>query len=304
LGGLFAEHMLAAGHELNLMWHKHPPHRKLAVHPNARLVQADMGDPVSLPPAFEGVDAAVHLAGKLFAPRPNRFLAQTNVGYMENLARAAIASGLDRLVFVSFPQVEGPSTPEHPAMGRLDGRPVSLHARTRLRAERRLFSLLEASQVEPVVVRSGVVYGPGVKLVEAAHRLMSLHLMAIWPEPTWYHFIALEDFLRGLQAAVTLPGLRGTTPLGDDHPMSIQAFLDRLADHWGLRRPWRLPAFVFAGTAALVELAALVLHVPAPLTRDIIRLGHVNHAMDTRQMKAKLLPELRYPSLDEGLVTL
>jgi len=38
LGGLFAEHMLAAGHELNLMWHKHPPHRKLAVHPNARLV--------------------------------------------------------------------------------------------------------------------------------------------------------------------------------------------------------------------------------------------------------------------------
>lgn len=304
LGGLFAEHMLAAGFEVRLMWHQHPPAARLGEHRNAHLVQADMGDLASLAPALDGVDVAVHLAGRLFAPRPSRFLAHTNIGYTENLARAAAASGLGRLVFVSFPQVQGPSTPEHPATGRLDGEPISLHARTRLRAEQRLFSLLEHTQVEPVIVRSGAVYGPGVKLIETAHKLMSLGLMAVWTEPTWYHFIALVDFLRGLQAAVSLPNLRGVYPLGDDCPMRLQVFLDRLADHWGVRRPWRLPLFVFTGLAAVVELAALATHTPAPLTRDIIRLGRVDHSMDTRRMKSSLLPDLCYPSLDEGLSTL
>ncbi len=301
LGGLLSQHLLAKGYELNLMWHRHRPPRQLADHPGVFLTQADLGDPASLSPALQGADVAVHLAGMLFAPRPAKFLAETNIGYMENLVRAAARSDVARLVFVSFPQVEGPSTPAHPAMGGLDGRPVSVHAQTRLAAERQLFSMTEGTRVEPVVVRSGVVYGPGVKLIEAARWLLAKRLMAIWPSPTWYHFIALADFLRGLEAAVFRPGLHGIYPLGDDCPLPLQTFLDRLADHWGFRRPWRLPPWAFGTAAAWVELAALVLRTPAPLTRDILALAHVDHAMDTSRMKTELLPELEVPRLEDGL---
>ncbi len=185
----------------------------------------------------------------------------------------------------------------------MDGR-LAITRRRGLEAEQHLFSSTVGTSVVPVVVRSGAVYGREVKLIRAARRLMRLKLMAVWPGPTWYHFIALEDFLRGLEAAIRLPGLRGVYPLGDDRPLPLQAFADRLADHWGFHRPWRLPPFAFESAATLVELAALAFGSPAPLTRDIIKLGRVDHAMDTRRMKADLLPDLVYPSLDQGIALL
>jgi nucleoside-diphosphate-sugar epimerase len=304
LGGLLASHLLEAGYDLTLMWHRHLPDSALCKHPSASPVQADLEKPASLAPALRNADVVVHLAGRLFAPRPARFLGQTNVGYMERLVEAAVASGSRRLVFVSFPQVEGASTPEQPGQGALDGQPVSIHARTRLEAEQRLFALAEGTGLEPVVVRSGEVYGRGVKLIEAARKLMRLGLMSVWPGPTWYHLIALPDFLRGVEAAAVRPGLGGVYPLGDDRPLTLQAGLDRLAEHWGYRRPWRFPPSWFMAAARWVELAALLVRAPAPLTQDLIRLAQVDHCMDTARMKSDLLPELDYPGLEQGLVNL
>jgi nucleoside-diphosphate-sugar epimerase len=286
------------------MWHHSPPSAVLADARGARLVQADLGDEASLVGALKGAEVAIHMAGRLFAPRAPRFLPVTNVVYMDNLVRAAVGSGLSRLVFVSFPQVEGPSSPKRPSLGRLEGRPVSEHARTRLEAERRLFTLTEGTPLVPVVIRSGVVYGRKVKLIEAARRLMALRLLAVWRSPTWFHFIALPDFVRGLEAALTKPGLHGIYPLGDDLPITLQSFLDRTADWWGYPRPWRLPVLALDMAALTVESLAVILHSPAPLTRDILRLARVNHAMDTTRMKAELDLSLEFPTLKEGLAIL
>jgi hypothetical protein len=148
------------------------------------------------------------------------------------------------------------------------------------------------------------VYGPEVKLVRAAKRLMSLGLLAVWPRPTWYHLISSTDFVRGLANAIRLPGLSGIYPLGDDRPIRLQALLDELAEHWGFRRAWHLPAAAFSAAAWAVESAAWAAHTPAPLTRDIVRLAQVDHAMDTHKMKAELLPDLVYPNIEQGLTTL
>ena len=43
------------------------------------------------------------------------------------------------MILVSFPQIEGPTSFEQPATGRLDRTPISVHAQTRLEEERRLF---------------------------------------------------------------------------------------------------------------------------------------------------------------------
>ena len=54
----------------------------------------------------------------------------------------------------------------------------------------------------------------------------------------------------------------------------------------------------------LSDQAVFSFGTPAPLTRDVIKLGQVDHVMDTRRMKAELLTQLVYPSVQLGLAHL
>ncbi len=115
-----------------------------------------------------GADTVVHFAGMRFAPRPERFLPTTNTEWFANLVEACLAEGVHRVVLISFPHVEGPTTPDHPATGRLNGAPISAHARTRLEEERLLLGRTEGTSMEPVVLRVGMVYGTGILMPDAA----------------------------------------------------------------------------------------------------------------------------------------
>jgi nucleoside-diphosphate-sugar epimerase len=106
-------------------------------------VQADLGDPSTIVPSVAGIDVVVHVAGVLFAPRPERVLPISNGRWFANLLDAALAAGVRKIVLASFPQVEGPTTVDRPATGRLDREPVSVHARKRLEAERLLMARAE-----------------------------------------------------------------------------------------------------------------------------------------------------------------
>ncbi len=301
LGGRLARHLLDSGLSLRLMFHRRRLAEDLRRDPRAEASQADLGDPASLTAAFQRVDCVVHLAGVLFAPRPERFLPRTNTAFAQNAIEASVQAGVRRFVLISFPHVEGPTTPEHPATGRMDADPVSVHARTRLAAERFLFTACEGAAMEPVVLRAGTIYGRGVLMIEAARWLMTRRLLGVWSTLTWYHWLALPDFLSAVEAAVLRPSLRGVIGLGDERPVYLQDFLDLAADRWGVARPWRAPAPMFFLAAGLVELYAALFRTAAPLTRDFIRIGMVPHVIDTHRMRAELLPRLAYPTLDEGL---
>jgi hypothetical protein len=105
------------------------------------------------------------------------------------------ASG--KVILVCFPQVEGPTTFERPATGRLDRKPVSVHAITRLEEERLLMSRTQSTQTVPAVLRLGLVYGRGVLLIEAARRLARRRLLCVWRERTLLQLIAVPDYVRG-----------------------------------------------------------------------------------------------------------
>lgn len=304
LGGFLARHLADRGLELNLMIHRRPLPPDLGEHPRVRVYRADLADPETLRPACGDSEVVIHFAGRLFAPRPERFLPITNAVYVRNLVTAALDAGVRRFVIVGFPHVEGETTPRARAAGRLDGNPSSIHARTRLAAENYLFEACRGQAMVPVVLRSGLVYGRGVLMVEAARRLMKNGLLPVWPGPTWTHPISLDDFLACAEAAMTRPGISGVYNLGDDEPITLQRFLDLLADHWGYRRPIRLPAWTFYAAASAVEAYALLLRTLSPLTRDFIRIGMASYVSDTTRMRNELLPELRHPSFAEGLRTL
>ena len=304
LGGMLARHLLPSGLALRLMWHRRPLASDLLGSRNVTAVQADLRDPATLGPTLSGVDTVVHFAGVLFAPRPERFLPETNTRWFDHLVTAALDARVGRLILVSFPHVEGPTSRDEPATGRLDREPVSIHARTRLAEERLLFERTKGTATTPVVLRPGMVYGRGVLMIEAARWLAAHRLLAVWRDPTWIQLISTPDFLRATEAAIVRPETHGVYHLGDEQPVSLQQFLDVACGEWSCPRPLRLPSWTIMTAASLCELAALVARTRSPLTRDFIRIGRVSYWGDTRRMREELLPTLLHPTLESGRKTL
>jgi nucleoside-diphosphate-sugar epimerase len=301
LGSSLAKHLLPSGHALRLMAHQRPIPLELLDHPQVSQIWADLAEPDTLDEACRGIEAVVHFAGVLFRPRPEGFLPRTNTRFAASLVQACLRAGVRRFVLVSFPHVEGPSDPARPATGRLDASPESVHAQTRLAAEQGLFAACQGTKMSPVVLRPGMIYGRGVLMIDAARWLASRRMLGVWRQPTWIHLLALPDFLRAAQAAVERPGLRGVYNLGDERPMTLQAFLDEACTHWGVLPPWRAPAWSFMAAGAACEAAAWALGTRSPLTRDFIRIGRVSYTSDTSRMRRELLPDLLYPSFAEGI---
>jgi nucleoside-diphosphate-sugar epimerase len=293
-----------SGHELRLMYHCTPLPEDVAHAPNVRPIKADLGDPETLPAAVTGADVIVHFAGRLFAPRPERFLPDTNTGWFSNLLTAALLAKVGRIVLISFPHVEGPTSVEQPATGRLDRTPISVHARTRLEEERLLVERTEATGTIPVVLRLGMIYGRGILMIEAARWLARRRLLCVWREPTLFQLLSTPDFLRAVEAAIFKPGVRGIYHVGDEQPVTLQQFLDEACRVWGYQRPVRIPFSMIYAAAWLCECVARIARTPSFLTRDFVRLGRVSHWGDTGRARKELIPELLYPTLETGLSTL
>src|SRR5437762_10769119 len=115
------------------------------------------------------------------------------------------------------------------------------------------------------------------------------------------HLIALPDFLLALQVAIEGENIRGIYQICDDAPLTLQDFLDTLADHYNCPRPYRLPAWMFHLAGFSVEMAALVLRTSAPLNRDLVKAGMTSCVPDNSRMKRELLPLLKYPALQDGI---
>ena len=273
--------------------------------PNVQAVRADLADPTTITPAVEGAHTVVHFAGRLFAPRPETFLPDTNTRWFANLVTAAIKARVRRVILASFPQVEGPTSVEHPATGRLDAHPISVHAQTRLEEERLLFARTEHSQTTPVVLRFGMIYGRGILMVEAARWLARRRLL-----------VRVE---RADAAPTALDGRLSARVGGGDRQAGHSGHLSRRrrAARYGSTVPRRsLPGVGISGPT----------RVPYPLIRAAAALCELERddrantiAADARLRKAwpraalgryagahaqELIPQLSYPTLDSGLSTL
>lgn len=301
LGGMLARHLLDHSAVcLHLLVHKKNPPTEIADHRRVALFRGDLADKGTLRPCLKGVQCVVHFAGVLFKNNPERFLPETNTKYFRNLCEAAIENGVKRIILISFPHVEGETTRDHPATGRLDGTPDSAHARTRLAEEQFLFGEVKKAGLETVSLRVGMVYGHGVLMVDAARWLAERHLLGVWTKPTEIHLISKDDFLEATRQAVERDGINGIYHLGDDGHQTLQEFLDIATNVWGCRKPWRMPLSLIFAAARICEFQSWLLGTPSPLTRDFIEIGRCSYYGDTRRMKQELLGRLKYPDFQAG----
>ena len=114
--------------------------------------------------ALNGVEVVFHLAAAVHSRGTEALYHAVNVAGTERLALAAVRAGVRRLVFVSTIKVNGESPlPGKPFRAADAPQPRDGYARSKWKAEQVLAEIAASSQIEVVIVRPPLVYGPGVR---------------------------------------------------------------------------------------------------------------------------------------------
>ncbi len=301
LGGLLAQGMKDLDVYLNLLTHKKDIAGNLKEKENISVFKVDLASKETLCDALDNVDVIVHFAGILFKANPEKFLPTTNTQYFNNLLDVAIRQKVKRIILISFPHVEGECSPQNPATGVLDGKPESMHAKTRLEEERLLFRYGEKCGFEAVSLRVGMVYGEGILMMDAAQWFARHRLLGVWKKPTDIHLISKSDFVDATIAATLNPGVKGIYHIGDEGVQTLQQFLDDITIYKGNHKPWRMPVWMIMTAARGFELFSALFGMQSPLTVDFVKIGMVSYYGDTRRMRKELLPELKFKTYREGI---
>jgi nucleoside-diphosphate-sugar epimerase len=299
LGSLLAKYILAHERGLNLilMHHQKEVPNELKNNYRTSVRSADLSKSETLYKCLDGADSIVHFAGVLFKANPEKFLPETNFQYFKNLAMVARAKKIRKVILISFPHVEGPTSRKKPAKGNLNGNPVSVHARTRLEEEKFLFSEID----NPISLRVGMVYGKGILMVDAAEWFAKRRLLGVWREPTEIHLISKTDFCRTVVAAIKSSSASGIYHIGDEGNDTLQSFLDLACDIWKCPRPWQMPLWLIYSAAEFFEMVSRVFKTKSPLTKDFIDIGRVSYYGDTSRFRSELLPSLKYLNINDGI---
>jgi nucleoside-diphosphate-sugar epimerase len=305
LGSILANHISELPDiYLHLLYHKKAIPTDLLCKPNISVFKADLAEKESLFDALENINVVIHFAGILFKHNPEKFLHTTNTVYFQNLVEVAIKKGIKRIILVSFPHVEGESSPEKPAIGHLEGKPVSVHAQTRLEEEKILFRAAKTNPIEAVSLRIGMIYGKDILMIEGARWFARQRLLGVWKKPTYIHLISTDDFLNATTQAIIGDKINGIYHLGDEGVQTLQEFLDIACTQWGYHKPWRMPIWLIRLAAWHFEFFSLLFSIKSPLTRDFIKIGMISYYGDTSKMHKDLLPVLKYKNIQEGRGTL
>jgi len=237
--------------------------------------------------ALEGMDAIVHLVSH--SPVAGASAADTAVAYRrvnvagsERLARAALAAGVKRLVYVSTIKVNGEATPiDAPFTAEMPPRPEDVYGESKWQAEQVLRELGASSGLEVVILRAPLVYGPGVRanflaLLRLVERNLPVPLGLVRNRRSMLFVNNLAD---AISHCLTEPQAGGQTYLvSDDMDVSTPELVARLAVQLG-RKPhcWPVPVALLRGVGKLLGKSAAIDRITGSLVVDSAKLREQLH---------------------------
>ncbi len=187
--------------------------------------------------ALDGVDSIVHLAARVHVMRdreadPLAAFRKVNVEGTAKLASEAARRGVRRFVFVSSIKVNGESTRDGtPFQADDPPAPTDPYGLSKYEAEQVLLRLAGETEMEVVVIRPPLVYGPGVKanfeaMIRWLMRGVPLPLGAIRNRRT---LVALDNLVDLIITCVRHPRAANEVFLaGDAEHLSTPELLRRL----------------------------------------------------------------------------
>jgi UDP-glucose 4-epimerase len=129
-----------------------------------KAIQRDSLDPESYPGTYECI---IHLAGRAHVMHETaediyHAYAEVNIDYTLKVAELASRLKIKRFVFISSVKVNGESSARPYTETDLPA-PLDEYGQTKLEAEIKLKEFCAAHQMELVIIRPPLIYGPGVK---------------------------------------------------------------------------------------------------------------------------------------------
>jgi nucleoside-diphosphate-sugar epimerase len=195
--------------------------------------------PPDWPPILRGADVVFHLAAQVHDVKqvvaPERFH-EVNTAATATLVRACRAAGVRRFVFVSTILVHGTDSGAHALREDSATNPRTPYAESKLAAEQAVRD--EAGDVEWVIVRPPLVYGPGVKakflqLLGIIERGVPLPFGRVTNRRS---FIFAANLVDALITVAEAPNARNETFLvADDDAWSTAQLIRELAHAGGTR---------------------------------------------------------------------
>ncbi len=202
---------------------------------------------------LEGIDVIVHLAARVHVLQPNSAstldeFREVNVEGSSRLVAAAAKAGVNRVVFLSTIKVNGEETFGQPFRADQSPQPAGAYAISKFEAERRLRQLEAETDIDLVIIRPPLVYGPCAKgnlrsLAAAVERGWLLPFGAVRNRRDLVSVYNLCDLI---VTCIDHAGAAGQTFLvSDGEPLSTPELVRRLAAASGtVPRLLRLPLAV------------------------------------------------------------
>jgi nucleoside-diphosphate-sugar epimerase len=224
-------------------------------------VAGNVDDQTDWSAALAGMDSVIHLAARVHvmeenAADPLAEFRRVNVAGTVHLARAAAASGVKRMVYVSSIKVNGEATMGEQRYAESDPpAPQDPYGVSKYEAEQALHRVARETGLEIVIVRPPLVYGPGVKgnfiqMLNVLAKGIPLPLASVRNARSLVFVGNLAD---ALMTCATRPAAAGQTYLvSDGEDISTPELLRTLATEAG--RPARLLPFPPGLLKALAKL--------------------------------------------------
>lgn len=252
------------------------PHRE-----RLEIVEGDVTSYGAVAPACAGAARVFHTAALIHAWAPWAAFRAVNVGGMQNVARAARAHGVGRLVALSTSDVfgipRGDEVLDETSPFRAWGEP---YADTKIEAEQWLWAWHRERGLPIAVIYPGWVYGPGDKaFFPGLARAISGGAMMFWCRDVRLPWVYVDNLVDACVRASTHPSAAGNGYVvhdGDDGP-TLQEVCARIAEAVGAPCPRRQVPYPVAYAAAVLAQAVWRLlrlgGTPPLLTVDVKAFG-------------------------------
>jgi nucleoside-diphosphate-sugar epimerase len=274
--------------------------RAVAVH------RGDVRDARTLAEPVQGTEAVVNLAGMMGLWKPLDDYRAVNVTGAENVCRAAMAAGADRVVHISSWTVYGMDVGQ-PCREDFPISPFQEpYAISKAEGDLLLQRMIADEGLRAVILRPGTFFGPGDRLHfgRMADRLRAGKAIVVGRGDNALPFAYVTDVVQGVLLALDHDGAVGEAfNITNDQPLTQQEALDAIADTIGARRARvHVPYQVLYAAGAAIERAAVLAKVTKqpPLTRLGVKLfGTDNrHSIDKARLDLGYAPKV---GLREGI---
>ena len=264
--------------------------RAVAVH------RGDIREPDTLIAPMRGAQVVVNLAAMMDVWRPIADYRAVNVTGTENVCRASLAAGVQRLVHMSSSSIYGMGAPREvdesfPLRPFADPYPV-----TKAEGDALVRRMITEDRLPAVIIRPDQIFGPGDHLHfgHMADRLRSARSIIVGRGHNRMPFVYVSDAVQGLMLAIDHPRAIGNAyNITNDKRLTQQQLLEAIADGIGVKPPrLHVPYRLLYAAGYAAERAAT-------LTRSgrrppITRLGVAFFGTDNRYAIGKARRELGF----------